>query len=170
MGNFHAEIATGHHDRVGEAHDVVDLFEGRGLFDLCHDPGAITDQAPCLDHVTGLLDERQRDPVDPQLQAEGQIGPILLRQRRQIEHSARDVDALAVGHGAARDGFRIDEIRADPGDAHAHPAIVDQEIIARRDRVKNLRMGQRDRHLVAVGSRQHEPDWLSSRDGYLSHP
>ena len=79
MRNFHAEIATGDHDRVREADDVVDLLERRGLFDLGHDPGAIPDQSAGLDDVPRLLNERQGDPIHSEFDAKGEVGPVLLR-------------------------------------------------------------------------------------------
>lgn len=79
VGNLHAEVATGNHDR--ETNNVIDLLERGRLFYLHHDPGAITDQPAGLDDVSGLLNERQRLPIDPQLQAECEIGAIFRRQR-----------------------------------------------------------------------------------------
>ena len=67
--------------------------------------------------------------------AEGEIGAVLRGQRRQVQHRAGDVDALAVRDHAAGDDFGIDEIGAQSGDADANPAVVDQEIIAGRDRL-----------------------------------
>jgi hypothetical protein len=52
-----AEVAARDHDRVGQAHDVVDAVESLRLLDLRHDAGAVTDEAARLDQVAGLLDE-----------------------------------------------------------------------------------------------------------------
>lgn len=165
MRNLHAQVATGDHDRVGEADNVIDMFKRCRLFDLGHDPGAITDQPAGLDDVSGLLDERKRHPVDPQFQAEGEIGPVLRGQWRQIQDSTGDIDALAVRDHAANDDFCIDEICPQPGHANANPAVVDQQIIVWRDRLENLGMGKRNRHLVAIGTGQDKTYLLSGGDG-----
>ncbi len=65
--DFHSQVAAGHHDAVGRRYDLVQLFEGFGLFDLGDYPGrrfAVEQKRLELADVGGLPDEAQADEVD----------------------------------------------------------------------------------------------------------
>ncbi len=140
--NLDAKIAASDHDRITEPDDVVDVIERGGLLDLCHQLGPIADEPARLDHVPGLLDKRQSDPVDTESQSEGKIGAIFLGQRRKVENRARKVDPLSVRDDSTVDHFRIHKVVANSGCADANPAVIDQEILPRRHGVEDFRMWQ----------------------------
>ncbi len=99
--HLHAEVAARHHDAVAKLDQLVQAVERGGLFDLGHDGGAIVDQLLGVHHVLGPLDEGQRHPIDAQVEAEQQVLPVLLGDRRNRQDDARDIDALAVAQGSA---------------------------------------------------------------------
>ncbi len=66
----------------------------------------------------------------PESQAVFQIDAILRGQRRQVEDRTGQIDALAARQRAADHDLRIDVVGAETGDAHAHAAVVDQQVMA----------------------------------------
>ena len=62
--------------------------------------------------VFGPLHERQRDPVDAELEPEVEVGAVLRGQRRDRQQHRRHVDALALGQHAAGDDAGLGEIGA----------------------------------------------------------
>ncbi|EGY02208.1 hypothetical protein AZA_75669 [Nitrospirillum viridazoti Y2] len=161
LRDFHAQVATGHHDGVRQADDVVDLVQGLRLFDLGHQAGAVADQAARLDHVAGLLHEGQGHPVHAQVKAEFQVGAVLGGQRRQVQQGAGQVDALAVGNDAAEEDLGRHGVVAQAGHLDAHAAVIDQQVVARQDGGENLGVRQGDGVAVAVLSLQHEADGVA---------
>src|SRR5437588_6534987 len=84
MRNLHAEVAASDHDRIGKSDDVIDVLQGGGFFNLRHDAGAVRNKPAGLDDVSGLLYERQGNPIDAEFQPECKIGSVFRSQRGQI--------------------------------------------------------------------------------------
>ena len=122
-----AEIAAGHHDRVGQADDVLDPFQGLRLLDLGEQGRLAADQPARLDQVGGLLDEGERDEIDPELEPEGEILAVLGGQRREVEGGVGQVDALAVADRAADHDPGLDRLGLERDRLQPHPAVVDQQ-------------------------------------------
>src|SRR5262249_15119576 len=136
------EITASNHDCIGEANDVLDLIEGRGLLDLRHEPGPITDQSARLDHVAWLLHEGQGDPIDAESQSEGEVGAILRGQRRKVQNRIGKVDSLAVRDHASHNNLGFDVVVSETGHAYPDAAVIDQEIMSRGDGGEDFRMGR----------------------------
>jgi hypothetical protein len=124
------------------------LERGR-LLDLGHQRRAPGDQAPGLGQVLRALDEGQRDPVDPEVEAEAQVGAVLLSERRDRQHGAGHVDALVVFQGSAGQHQGLGVVLAAGLDLQAQLAVVEQQRHAGRERGKDLGVGQRRAYLVA---------------------
>jgi len=56
-GQLDAEVAAGHHHRVGSAEDALQVVERRRLFDLGHELHRRRHQAAQLRHVLGAAHE-----------------------------------------------------------------------------------------------------------------
>ncbi len=147
--HLHAEVAARHHHRVGRGDDGIERDDRRRLLHLGDDARTITDQRAHLDDVLGPLHERQRNPVDAELQAELEIRAVLVGQRRQRQHEVRHVDALAIRQCAAVDHHRVRELRAARLDAQPHAAVVQQQFRARDQRGEDFRVRQCDARGVA---------------------
>ncbi len=139
---FHAKIATRHHDSINLGQDGVEIGHGGGLFDLDHDGGTAFDQFARLDHVLGALHEAEREPVDTKFAGKFQVHAVFFGERGQRQHHVRHVHALAVGDDTAGDDLCFGEIRA----AFQHPqpdvAVIDQQARAGFKCRKNLGVGQ----------------------------
>jgi hypothetical protein len=140
------------------------MIDRRWLFDLGDQASLVADQGLGLDHVGRFLHEGERDPVHPEFETEGKVGAILRRQRRQVEERVGEIDALSIGNDPAVDHVGVDGLVADAGDADAHTAIVDQQVMSGHDRSEYLWMVQRDRHGVAVPSVGNETDFVAGGD------
>ena len=102
------------------------------LLDLGDDAGPAIDQPAGLDHVVRPLHEGQGHPVDAELEAEGEVGAVLVGQRREVAARAGHVHALAVADGAADDDAGVDvAVGHDFVDAQAEPAVVEEQFAAR---------------------------------------
>ena len=56
---------------------------GFSIFDIT--PARLADETARLDEIGRLLHERERNPLDAEVETEGQVGAILLGQGRQVE-------------------------------------------------------------------------------------
>ena len=101
-----AKVAARDHHRVGERDDVVEPVDRRRLLDLGEQRRALADQRARFGDVLGPLHERQRDPVGPLLEREGEVGAVLVGQRRDRHHHVGHVDALVVATPRRRPGLR----------------------------------------------------------------
>ena len=161
LRDLHAEVAARHHHGVREADDVVDALQGLGLLHLGHDAGPVADQPARLDHVGGLLHEGERDPVDAELQPEGEVGPVLGGERRDVQQGAGEVDALAVREGAADHHLGDDAVAGEAGHTHPHATVVDEQVLPRRDGGEDLRVRKGDGVAPAFGAIEDEAEALT---------
>ena len=158
-----AEVAARHHDRVRGLDQLREVLERGRLLDLGHQRRAPGDQAPGLGQVLRALDEGQRDPVDPEVEAEAQVGAVLLGERRDRQHDARHVDALVVLQGPAGQHQGLGVVLAAGFDLQAQLAVVQQQQGARFERGEDLGVGQRRAHLVAGQPVEVEAEALPGR-------
>ena len=157
---FDAEVATGHHDGVGQLDDVVEMLDRRRLFQLGQQAHPVADlggdQATGLLDVGGALDEAEGDPIDTHVDGEVEVDQILGRQGRDRQHRAGNVDTLVVRQLAADQDAGLGEIGAVTLDQQADAAVVDQQFGSHPESGEHFRMGQRRPHLVAQFRRQVE--------------
>ena len=90
--------------------------------------------------VLGALYERQRDPVDADLENVGEIGAILIGQRTDRKHGVGQADALAARQRAADEHFGSDAVLLFLDDAHAQLAVVEQQHVPWLDGREDLRV------------------------------
>ena len=97
------------------ADDLVQPLDRRRLLELGHDASPAGDELADLVQVLRPLDERQRHPVDPELEREGEVGPVLLGQRRDRQYRARR-RSRPCGRTACppTDHARVGEVRRRP--------------------------------------------------------
>ena len=61
--------------------------------------GPAGDQLARVGEVLGPLDEGEGHPVEAELEAEVEVGPVLVGQGRDRQDGIGDIDPLAVGQG-----------------------------------------------------------------------
>ncbi|MNZ85718.1 hypothetical protein D3C78_1045210 [compost metagenome] len=166
--HFHAQVATGHHDRIRKLRDGLQLFDCRWLLDLRHQVGTVTDQLACFGDVFGALHERQGHPVHAQLQAEGQVAAVFLGERGEVEYRLRHVDTLAIGQLATGQYFGVDGVAVLGGDAQAQLAVVQQQVHARLKGGDDLGVRQVDPAAVARGVVQVQAQGLAALQLHLA--
>ncbi|MDT4851699.1 hypothetical protein FQZ97_858900 [compost metagenome] len=138
------------------------MGDRRGLLDLGHEEGLALDQLTGLEDVLGALDERQGDPVDPQVQAEVQVAAILLGQWAELQHRFGHVDALAIRQFAAGDYFGKHRVGLFAGHLQAQATVVEQQAHARLQRLDDFRVRQVDPAGVARGAVQVQAKGLAA--------
>ena len=132
------QIAARHHDRVGQLDDAVEVLDRGRSFDLRHDRGPALHQLAGRGDILGALDERERHPLDPQLQAEAKVGAVLVGNRAKRQHGARQVHALACRQRAAGDDPALGVVAPDLLRPQAQAAVVEQDIGAGSERGEHL--------------------------------
>ena len=165
--HLHAEVAARHHDGVGLGYDILQLLDGRRLFQLGHQTGAALGELAGLDQVFRPLDERQRHPVDPEIEGEFQVLPVFLGQGRDVEPLVGQVDALPVRQPAADGDPRVGRFGRAGLDRKPHLAVVEQQIGAGPERGEHFRMGERRAAGIARNVGEVEPE---SRAGFQMGP
>ena len=104
---LHAQVAARHHNAVRRLDDLVDVVEPLAVLDLRDDLDlaavGIEDVLHGLD-ILGAAHERVCDEIHVVLHGPLDEAAVLLRNRRQVDRYAGDIDALARAHGAADDG------------------------------------------------------------------
>jgi hypothetical protein len=100
-GELHPQVAARHHDGVGGLHDGLDVLERDVLLDLGHHVHVPGDQRPQPLDVLGAAHEAQGHGVEVVLHGEGQVGPVLLGERRRRHRDAGQVHPLVAGEASA---------------------------------------------------------------------
>ena len=137
-----AEVAARDHDAVRGADDLVHAVDGLRLLDL-RDERQARVLADELD-VLRAAHERQRDEVDADLLARGEVLEVLLRDGRDLLERAGDVEALARRDRAAHLDLGVDLEARRPHrlDAQADGAVGEVHDVAGGHRGAEL--GARD--------------------------
>ena len=91
-------------------------------------------------NIFGALNEGESDPVGAEIEAELQIGAVLLGERRERQHGVRNVDAFAIGQRPAGNDLGLCEVLADFLDFETDLAIIEQKLGALFDGLEDLEM------------------------------
>ena len=149
QGQLDTQIATRHHDAVGEFENAIEAHQCRGLLDLGHDAGPAADQLAGLGHVLGALHEGECYPVDADACRRLEIGAVLVGQRRDRDDGVGQVDALAVGNHAAENHLGVEAGGRGLDDLDPHAAVVEQQILTYACTGENFGMGKANTCLIA---------------------
>ncbi|MNT12346.1 hypothetical protein D3C72_1472710 [compost metagenome] len=141
--HLHAKVAARDHHRIGLGQNRLQAVDRSGLLQLGYDASTTLNDLPDLHDVGGALHERQRDPIDTQRESEVEVGTVLLGQRRQRQHHAWHVHALAVRQHATVDDARVGMVRAARHDFEPQFAVVEQQFDPGLERREDLRVRQR---------------------------
>lgn len=135
-GHFDAEVAAGDHDAVEGGDDVVDVFDGLGLFDLGDDGESsvffVHDAVDVFD-VVSAADEGEGDDVGADAQGPAEVFDVLLGEGGDGDGDAGEVESLVVGDHAAFDDAGADVGSVDRGDFEGDAAVVHEDAFAGGD-------------------------------------
>ena len=149
-----AEIAAGDHDALADLTDLIDVVDACAVFDLRDhvDLLAAVGRKEVLEvkHVLLAGDEGGRDEVDAVLDAEQQIGLILLAEIGLLEDLVRETHALPVGQFAADLDTAMDVLALDAEHLKDDEAVVDEDLVARVHFLREALVADADDALVAL--------------------
>mmetsp|Transcript_14898 Transcript_14898/g.44915 ORF Transcript_14898/g.44915 Transcript_14898/m.44915 type:complete len:380 (+) Transcript_14898:1431-2570(+) len=151
--HLHAQVAAGHHDGIRRLDDAGEVLDGAGLLELGDDLGLVLarvlhDLAAQQLHVLGQLHEAQRDVVRVVVQDEVQVQLVLRGHGGDGQHHVGRVHALAARDGARHRHLALDPVGAGLDDAHDDLPVVDEQRLARLERLQDL--GVRQLHAAGV--------------------
>ena len=135
QGDLHSQVAPRNHHPVRLEDDFVEVVEGPPPFELGDDlqrPARLARRFPHLDHVRRRTDVARREKVGVLLHRHPNVVDVL-RGNPERQMTVRQVDALAARHGAADDDLRLDPVLILRAHLQLHPAVVDQDLLARPD-------------------------------------
>ncbi|MNF74432.1 hypothetical protein D3C84_564630 [compost metagenome] len=159
VADFHAQVTTGNHHRVGCLDQAVEGFvvgHGFGAFDLGHQPGAaagFVTQATGVFHVAGITRERHGQVVQVHLGSQLDVSLVFFGQGRGGQAAAFAVDALVVGQRAADQYRAVQRIAGGGFDAHYHAAVIEQQFVTDAAVLDQVRIVDADDFLGAFGQR-----------------
>ena len=133
---FDAEIAAGDHDGVGLLDDLVDKLHGALILDLGDDLGLavvpLQDLAQGND-IGGFAAEGEGDEVDARLGSNGDVGQILLGERRKVHLHAGQIDVAAGAEFAGCEDLAADAAVLFGKHLQVNDAVINKDDIALRD-------------------------------------
>lgn len=141
-GDLDAEVTTGDHDSVGLLEDLGEVVEALSVLDLGDDldvrAGLAEDVADGGD-VLAAADEGGEDHVDVVLDAEEEIGLVLVGEGGEIDVGVGEVDALlggdlAVVAGPGADGLVVDDLE----DIEGEHTVIDVDDAAWGDHLGDV--------------------------------
>ena len=141
VGNFNAQIAARHHDAVGFAHDGFQIFDRLLILDLGDDKRmrfAFLKQFAELEQIARLADERERDEIHAEFEAELHVLDVLGRERGQADLDAGQVDVAAAAERAGGEHFALDLVAGLGEHLHLNRAVVNQHHVADADVVDKI--------------------------------
>ena len=148
-----AEVAARDHHGVGQPDDVVDLLQRRRLLDLGDIAGAVADERARLDESSGRCTKDSATQSTPSSSPKARSARSFSVSGERSRTVPGRLTPLRLEITPPTDDPRLDVVPAEAVDAHPDPAVVDQELLARRDGREDLGMRQRDRVLVARRAR-----------------
>ena len=154
-GNLHAQVAAGDHDGIGNLDDFLDVLNGVGVLDLCHDADAaaavVGEERSDGAYVVAAAHKRCRHEVDALFDAEQQVFFVLLGHDGQGHVGAGKVQLLAFAEHA-----RVLHGALDVGAHNAVDRKLDQAIVDKDDGAGLYELMQALESLVhAAGGAQH---------------
>ena len=141
--HFDPEVAARHHHGVGGGDDFLDAVERGGFLHLDEHMRPAADQAARLRDVLRALHEGKRDPLHAEPEREAQVRAVLFGERRDRQHDARQVDALAVAEAPALHHLRLQRRIGLGQHLQPQPSVVEQHVVARADGREDLRVRHR---------------------------
>ena len=131
QGNFHAHVTPGHHDGVRYPEDLVNVLHTLHVFNLGDDVdgGAVLLRHDVADlhDVVGVAGKGSGNEVKAVFNGEKDILPVLVADEGHGQVHIGDVDALAVGDGAAVVHLAANLRVRYPLHGHAHQAVVNED-------------------------------------------
>ena len=154
-GHFHAEVAARDHAAVGLAHDVADVVERARRLDLGDDRdalAAVVGKEPLdLAHARPVTDKRCGDHIDSLLNAEQQIGAVLIGHCRKRKLRAGNVDRLALAEHAVVCDHVFDIVAVKARDRELDQAIVQKKALPEREASRQRGAALKHAPVAAVG-------------------
>ena len=152
-GNFHTQVAPGHHNAVGGGQDLVQVVHALLVLDLGDDlyivPAALVEDGSNSLHIRRPADKGGGDKVEVVLHTEADVRDVLLGEGGQLDMDPGDIDGLVGGQGAAvlhgADDFSVlDAVHPD-----GHQAVVNENLLAGGQLLVELGVGNGHPALVA---------------------
>ncbi len=156
VGDFDAKVTAGHHEGVGGAENVAEVFDGRLVLDLRDDVGLgmmFEQQGAERVDVGCLAHEGQCVEVDPDLATDGHVGAVLVGEGREVDLDAGKVDVAAATERARLFHFTAEAVGLLFEHAQLDESVVDEDDAAHRHRVDHLGVIRRDDEDIPVGLR-----------------
>ena len=134
-GTLDAQVATGDHDAVGEAHDLLQVGDGQGSLDLGDDgrvgPADFRQVIPHPLDVGAVSDEGDSHPVEALVAAEHQVALVLLGKHVESVVAFRRVHGLAGFEETARLHGGDDLLALHPVHRQLQVAVVQDDGLSR---------------------------------------
>src|SRR5687767_14123167 len=130
---FDPEITAGDHHQIGGANDLVDILDGELVLDFGHDSRAalmFPEDGPEHLDVVRFTAKTEREKIDAELGADGDIRMIFGGQRRQIDFHAREIEMAPVSERAFGHNLATDPCSPLLDDPHVDDPVVDQHGVA----------------------------------------
>src|SRR5918997_2336444 len=145
---FDGEVAARHHDAVGGFENVLYVVYGLVLLnfgDHRHAPTELLHALLDLHDLVPGADERDRDPIRPQLfDAEAEILEVLRRQATDGERRVREVQALVRGNRSTRHHDAVNLAVLDLVYPELQKTVVYEDPVAGLDILDYLLIGGRE--------------------------
>ena len=158
--DLHAQIAAGDHDAVGRLYDLVDVLDGLVAFDFReeHDVAAamLVQKRSHLAHARGIANEGRSDEVDALLDAEQQVGAILVGHDRQGQRCAGEVHGFALAEQAGVLHGAMDVAALDAVDGKLDKPVIDQDDRTGRNDIGQTLARLGDHTIAALDARLGE--------------
>mmetsp|Transcript_15710 Transcript_15710/g.32480 ORF Transcript_15710/g.32480 Transcript_15710/m.32480 type:complete len:436 (-) Transcript_15710:247-1554(-) len=157
---FYSKITSCHHDSVAQFDQFLQIVsvEARGFFDLGHNRwlgfprrDLAVDNFPNFQNVFWLLDKRQSDPIDTNLQHVIQIAAILGCKWTDFENGIGSVDSLAVGNFSGNIDVAHQVIVSLFNDRELDLSVIDHERVTNFAGTYDFWVGQIDSGIVSEG-------------------
>ena len=153
--DFHAEVAAGNHDAVGNLEDLVKIVDAHAVLNLGENlnvaSAVVGAELADGQHVARAADEGRRNQVNALLDTEDDIAAILLADGRHLQIDIRNGNALAVAQHAAV-GHGADDIGAvfDALNLHSQQTVVNQHARTGVNKLDHLRIGDGNLRFIAL--------------------
>ena len=152
--DFNPKVTARHHEGIGGAENIPEVFDGGLVFDLRDDVGLgvmLEQQGTEGVDVRGFAHERQGVEIDADFAADGHVGPVLIGQGREVDFDPWKVDVAAAAEGARLFDFATQAVGLLFEHAQLDQAVVDEDDAADRHRADHLRVVGRDNEDFALG-------------------